>query len=81
MTTQIKYSHYKKDISHLKTLDIYRILVLYNVTDPAIAHAIKKLLVPGGRGTKDTRQDMIEARDTLNRRLQMWGEDDESQTN
>lgn len=72
---KMQYSHYKKDISRYKILDIYRLLVLYNVTDPAIAHAIKKLLVPGGRGAKDTLQDIIEARDTLNRRIEMYQED------
>lgn len=72
---KMQYSHYKKDISRYKILDIYRLLVLYNVTDPAIAHAVKKLLVPGGRGAKDTLQDIIEARDTLNRRIEMFEED------
>lgn len=71
----IKYLHYKKDISQYKILDIYRLCVIYNVTDPAIAHTIKKLLVPGGRGAKDTLQDIIEARDTLNRRIEMFEED------
>jgi hypothetical protein len=71
----IKYSHYKKDISKYKILDIYRLLKLYNVTDQALGHAVKKLLCPGGRGQKSTKQDIIEARDTLNRWIELDDED------
>lgn len=74
----IQYSHYKKDITNLRTLDIYRILKLYNVTDPCIAHAVKKLLCPGGRGAKSEEQDIIEAIATLNRYLDMRREDGEN---
>lgn len=69
------YPHYHKDVSHLLSIDVYRVLVLFAVTDPAIAHAIKKLLVPGGRGAKGLREDIKEARDTLDRKLQMMDED------
>ena len=63
----MKHSHYYKDVSGLKQIDIYMILRLYNVTDPCIGHAVKKLLVAGGRGAKDRSQDIQEAIDTLNR--------------
>jgi hypothetical protein len=43
------------------TVDIYDVLTAYAVTCPAIAHAIKKLLMPGQRGGKDARQDLEEA--------------------
>jgi len=63
-----KHNHYKKDVRHLSTIDVYRVLVLFNVTDPALQHAIKKLLVAGGRGAgKDIHQDIQEAIDSLNR--------------
>lgn len=66
MTT--KHSHYFKDVSHLKHIDVYRVLQLFDVTDPCIAHAIKKLLVAGGRGAgKDITQDIREAIDSLER--------------
>lgn len=70
-----KYNHYFVRVpwSHI---DIYRLLELFRVTDNAIGHAVKKLLVPGLRGTKPTKQDIIEARDTLNRRIEMWDEDE-----
>lgn len=69
-----KYNHYFVRVpwSHI---DIYRLLELFKVTDNAIGHAVKKLLVPGLRGNKATKQDIIEARDTLNRRIEMWDED------
>lgn len=63
----MKHSHYYKDVSGLKQIDIYMILRLYSVTDPCIGHAVKKLLVAGGRGAKDRSQDVQEAIDTLNR--------------
>ena len=40
----------------------------------AITHSIKKLLVAGGRGAgKNMIKDITEARDTLNRYLQIEG--------
>jgi hypothetical protein len=72
-----KHSHYHKDVSNLKTIDVYRTLELFGVTDQALGHAIKKLLCAGQRGAGKTfEQDVREAVDTLNRRLQMLAEDD-----
>jgi len=71
----LKHSHYKKDVSHLKMIDVYRVMALYNVTDSAIAHAIKKLLVSGGRGVKGKEQDYREAIDSIVRALDMMEED------
>ena len=77
-----KHSHYHKDVTHLKSIDVYRTLELFGVTDQALGHAIKKLLCAGKRGAgkrgagKTFEQDVREAVDTLNRRLQMLAEDD-----
>lgn len=72
-----KHSHYYKDVSHLKDIDVYRVLKLFNVTDPCVQHAVKKLLVAGGRGAgKDIERDLREAGDSINRALQMIAEDD-----
>lgn len=72
----IKHSHYFKDVSHLQTVDVYRLLQLFNVVNPAIAHAAKKLLVAGGRGAgKDIDKDIQEAIDTLVRWQEMRLED------
>ena len=42
-------------------IDVYDVLKAFNVTNPAISHAIKKLLAGGQRGYKDTVQDYKEA--------------------
>jgi len=57
-----KHSHYFKDVRHLDYVDVYRVLQLFNVTDNAIGHAIKKLLV-------------AEAIDSLERWLELNAED------
>ncbi len=71
----IKYPHYYKDVAHLKNVDVYRVLTLFKVTEPCIQHAIKKLLCAGDRGDKSMIKDITEARDSLNRHLEMLNED------
>ena len=71
----IKYPHYFKSVSHLETVDVYRVLTLFKVTEPCIQHAIKKLLCAGDRGDKSMIKDITEARDSLNRHLEMLDED------
>ena len=66
---------YIVDISKYNKLDIYRILSLYDVTDPCLQHAIKKLLCAGKRGVKNQTQDINEAMQSLKRFLEMQGED------
>lgn len=71
-----KHSHYHKDVRHLDAIDVYRVLGLFNVTDPCLQHAIKKLLVAGGRGAgKDFDKDVQEAIDSLERLKEMRSED------
>lgn len=69
------HPHYFKDVSKLREIDVYRVLKLFEVDDPCIQHAIKKLLKAGKRGAKDAEQDIREAIDSLNRCLQMKAED------
>lgn len=66
-----KHSHYFKDVSKLDQIDVYRVLTLFEVTDPCLQHAIKKLLVAGGRGAKGFNKDVQEAIDALLRCLEM----------
>lgn len=66
---------YIVDISKYNKLDIYRILKLYEVSDPCLQHAIKKLLCAGKRGSKNFLQDCNEAILSLKRLLEMQGED------
>lgn len=72
----MKHSHYKKPVAGLQFVDVYRVLGLFGVTDPCIQHAVKKLLVAGGRGAKDISQDVQEAIDTLQRWQEMRVEDE-----
>lgn len=71
----MKHAHYFRDVSHLSTIDVYRVLDLFGVTDQALGHAIKKLVVAGGRGHKDIDKDVGEAVDTLQRWQAMRAED------
>ena len=71
-----KHNHYFKDVSHLGEIDVYRTLALFGVKDQAIGHAVKKLLVSGGRGGGKTMgRDVSEAIDTLRRWEEMQAED------
>ena len=53
------------------TIDVYRILDAFQVTCPATAHAIKKLLCAGIRGHKDMEQDLAEAAQSIEEALAM----------
>lgn len=71
-----KHNHYFKSVEGLADVDVYRVLLLFGVTDPCIQHAIKKLLVAGGRGAgKDINRDVQEAVDTLQRWQEMRREE------
>jgi hypothetical protein len=74
---EVKYhSHYFKDVSHLDSIDVYRVLDLFGVVHPCIQHAVKKLLVAGGRGAgKTVDRDVQEAIDSLTRYQKMMSED------
>lgn len=71
---QPKHNHYFKDVSKLNKVDVYRIIDLYEITDPCIQHAVKKLLVTGGRGYKDIFTDIQDVIDTLERWKEMKNE-------
>ena len=70
-----KHAHYHKSVAHLSSIDVYRVLDLFDVTDQALGHAIKKLLVAGNRGVKNMNKDVQEAIDTLQRWQEMQVED------
>ena len=71
---QPKYGHYFKDVSHLKKIDVYRVIDLWEITDPALQHALKKVLAAGKRGAKNQSQDVAEAIDSLVRFQDMQAE-------
>lgn len=71
-----EHSHYYKKVPKgVQYIDVYRVLEMFDVTNPSIAHAIKKLLVAGGRGHKDIEKDIKEAIDSLNRWREMREEE------
>ena len=69
-----QFSHYYKKVPY-EYVDVYRVLELFGVVDPSIQHAIKKLLVAGGRGHKDMEKDVREAIVSLHRWIDMRLED------
>lgn len=66
-----KKNKYSKEIKKGVLVDVYDVLSAFNVTNPATAHAVKKLLMPGQRGAKDVTQDLTEARDSIIRAIEM----------
>lgn len=70
------HSHYFKDVSNLKFIDVYRVLLLFAVTDPCLQHAVKKLLCAGNRGVKDELKDVQEAISSLTRYLEIKTENE-----
>lgn len=66
-----EYSHYQIPVYKGEVvLDIYDILDRFNITSPPVQHAVKKLLVAGERGVKDTILDLQEARSSITRAIQ-----------
>lgn len=61
---------YKKQCKGVE-IDVYDVLVAFDVTNPAIQHAVKKLLCPGQRGAKDTLQDLNEALVSIERAIEI----------
>lgn len=52
-------------------IDVYAVLLAFNVTCPARQHAIKKLLCSGIRGKGDAEQDLKEAKDAIERSIEL----------
>ena len=69
-----KHQHYFKDVSKLDKIDVYSVLSLFEVTDPCIQHAVKKLLCTGKRGYKDFDKDVQDAIDSLARCQELYKE-------
>ena len=67
-------SKYSKRIGK-EVVDVYDVLMAFNVTNPATQHAIKKLLLPGARGHKDKLTDLKEAYQSIARAIELESED------
>lgn len=72
----MSYRKYFKDVSGYDVIDVYRAHRIFGLNDEVLCHASKKLLLSGVRtGGKTLEQDVREARDSLNRWLEMLQED------
>lgn len=71
----MKHEHYYRDVQHLDTIDVYRVLELFEVTCPVMQHIAKKALCVGNRGHKDLRRDVQDIIDSAQRKLEMMRED------
>jgi DNA repair exonuclease SbcCD ATPase subunit len=65
------YPHYFRDVSQLTHVDVYWVLQAWSVNNPSVQHAVKKLLAAGQRGAKDEVQDLKEARNSINRAIEL----------
>lgn len=63
-------SKYHRNVKGVE-IDVYDVLTAFGVTNPATAHAIKKLLMPGNRGHKDTITDLREAMLSIVRAIEL----------
>lgn len=72
-----KHSHYKKDVSHLNVIDIYRVTEMFKPHSCG-AHIAKKALCSGQRGHKDLLTDIQDIIDTAERWKEMLIEDENS---
>ena len=71
-TNHSLYPKYFKSVVNDTHIDVYRVHQLFNLNNEMLCHASKKLLLAGERtGEKSLRKDVIEARDTLNRYLEL----------
>lgn len=56
------------------TVDVYRVLDAFGVSDPATQHAVKKMLCMGLRGHKDYLTDLNDSIDSLQKAKELHGQ-------
>ncbi len=66
-----KYHQHIVGRADLPKIDVYDVLVTFNVTNPGLQHAIKKMLMPGARGGKSKLEDLTEAAIALGRAIEI----------
>ena len=62
---------YSREIKPGVYVDVYDVLRAFEVTDGAVAHAVKKLLAAGKRGHKDYIEDLNDVILSVNRAIAM----------
>lgn len=66
------HNKYKRKVPSMD-IDVYDILKAFNVTNPALAHLVKKALVCGNRGHKDLKTDLKDIIDSSIRAYELEG--------
>ncbi|AQN32393.1 terminase large subunit [Escherichia phage vB_EcoS_CEB_EC3a] len=56
------------------TVDVYRVLDAFSVSDPATQHAVKKMLCMGLRGHKDYITDLNDSIESLQKAKELYGQ-------
>ncbi|ATE86126.1 hypothetical protein Sd1_gp60 [Shigella phage Sd1] len=78
-------SKYNREIIGLDgtvtTIDVYRVLDAFQVTDPATQHAIKKMLCTGLRGHKDYLTDIDDSIESLQKAKELYAHKDINKKN
>ena len=69
--SQKTINKYSREIKRGVYVDVYDVLEAFCVTNPATAHAIKKLLAAGERGYKNAEQDLREAIGSIERAIEL----------
>lgn len=73
--TKVSSNKYEREITDRQgnsaTVDVYDVLKAFEVTCPATQHAVKKLLCSGLRGHKDLQTDLIEAKESIVRAIEL----------
>jgi len=58
---------YDGDYPDKSFIDVYDVLSVFNITDPALQHGVKKILMCGVRGHKSKEVDLLEIISALSR--------------
>ena len=69
--TDNKYVRVIEDLYSHKNMkvDVYSVLLAFNVTDPIMAHLAKKALACGIRGHKNKMQDLLDIKESIERAI------------
>lgn len=70
-SNQPLYPHYFREVTNVSHVDVYWLLRAWDVSDPCVQHAVKKLIAAGRRGAKDKVKDLNEAKDSIVRALEL----------
>lgn len=65
---------YRREIKPGVVVDVYDVLTAFGVACPGRQQAIKKLLFTGMRGHKNAVTDLKEARDAIDRAIELAGQ-------